>query len=627
MTITLYDGDCVMDWKYLFFIIGCAFIAPGLYAKKAKAVIKLKPIEIIGKRKDKSPNKYHVSGRDLNPVQGVAGIENEVPGIDVRRSGGPGQRTVVSIRGLPSQGTTVNLEGVPINFPYFGGADVSQLALPKLGGVDVRTGGMAGLRGQGYGSIDVLLPRIRPGTFRAGVVGGSLGFGMMDAQAAFQAGALKVQPMAVFRYCDGDFDFTDTNGNERERTNNNTMAGEGAVKLVINAHKNNWITVIDGFADTRGVAGPEQFPSKTAGQKDQRLFIVEHIKGKLTGKFRHNSSLYIRYSGFAYEDPAPPMGPKVDTGLKTLTIAGHTKAGIRIKGFRPFVDVGAKLIQGWTRMAQKQVDDTPQRATVFEVTGLEYRQRYVNARAGMRADWTQGVGFTALPAGILVIKPIKQIGLFGSASRFFRVPSFDELYFNAYFVRGNPSLKPEVGWRFSGGVMVRAPHLKVQADYFYVIADRLVMFLPISAYTIQAENTKGATSRGVEIMASVKFPHFQATTGYTWTRARFNASGKALPYVPEHSVFVNLRGKTRYFSGYIGIKWKSGFFMDSFEDLHEKAHPDVYAGVGLRVGGIFKISVFGNNLLDKRDWVDAFQDPLPGRQVFLSLTITNGGSE
>ena len=634
MTITLYDGDCVMDWKGLFFIACCVLTTQSVYAKnhakndtkKNNHQIKLKTIEVIGKRRENKPGKHHVSGKKLNPVQGVAGIENEVPGVDVRKSGGPGQRTVVSMRGLPAQGTRVNFEGVPVNFPYFGGADVSQLALPALGGVDVRTGGMVGLRGQGYGSIDVSLPAVRPGKFRVGATGGALGFGMMDARAAFQAGPVKIEPMAVFRYCDGDFGFTDTNGNARQRTHNSSMAGEGAIKLVTRARENKFVTVIDGFADRRDIAGPEQFPSTTAIQHNQRFFISEHIKGRTAGRFRHDTGFYIRYFGFAYEDDKPPMGPKMDTGLKTLTIAGNTTHSIRIRGFKPFIGAGVSMTRGWTRRAQRQGDDTPGRTTVFGVTGLEYRHKYVEARAGVRADWTQGCGFTALPAGVVVVKPVKYLNLFGSASGLFRVPSFDELYFNAYFVRGNPSLKPETGWRFSGGFIVRVPHVRIRAEYFHVLADRLIMFLPQSAYTIRAENTQGAVSKGVAATVRMKFRHFQAITGYTWTDTAFNSSQKSLPYVPVHKVFMTFRGKIRWFSGYVGVKWQSGFFMDAFENLREEARWNLYAGLGLRVGKIFRISVFGNNLLDKRDGVDAFQNPLPGRQVFLSLTVTNGGT-
>jgi len=318
------------------------------------------------------------------------------------------------------------------------------------------------------------------------------------------------------------------------------------------------------------------------------------------------------------------MGPKVNTDLKTLTIAGSTTHSIRIKGFKPFVGVGMKVVRGWTDRPQQQIDNRPQRATVFGLTGLKYRQRYVEVSAGIRGDWTQGAGFHAIPAATIVIKPIKYLYFEGTASRFFRVPSFDELYFNAYFVRGNPLLQSEIGWRFSAGLVVKTTHFRFRSDWFHVIADRLIMFLPTSAYTIQAQNTAGATSGGVEASVRLKFSHFRAITGYTWTRARFKASGKALPYVPQHKVFAVLRGKIRHFSTYIGVKWQSGFFMDAFEDLHEEARWNLYAGVRIRIKKMIQVSIFGNNLLDKRDAVDAFQQPLPGRQVFLSLSITGG---
>lgn len=614
-----------MDWKSMLFAMCCVSLTQPLYAKTKGDEIRLKPIEVIGKRKKHNPEKHHVRGKDLNPVQGVADIENHVPGIDVRKSGGPGQRTVVSMQGLPAQGTQVNLEGVPVNFPYFGGADVSQMALPVLGGVDVTSGGMAVMHGQGYGRVDVSLPRMRPGQFRLDVTGGSLGFGMLDAQSAFRTGGVTIQPMAVFRYCDGAFTFVDTNGNERERRHNASAAGEGALRVATRAHHNKWVTVVDGFADRRDVAGPEQFPSNTALQHDRRFLIVQHIKGRVAGRFRHDTSIYVRYSGFTYQDSKPPMGPKMDTHLETLSLAGHTTHSIRIKGLRPFIGTGFGFIQGWTKRAYKQVRDTPRRVNVSGTAGLGYLHRYVHVKAGLHVDWTQGIGVTMLPAGMLVLKPLRQLHFYGTAGRFFRVPSFDELYFNAYFVRGNPDLKPESGWRFTGGVVVKVPHIRVQAGYFHVLASGLILFLPRSAYSIQAQNTKGARSRGVEALLRVHVPYVRLVSGYTWTSAVFKSSGKSLPYVPRHVVFATLKAASRYIRGYLGFRWQSGFFMDDYENLHEEARWDLYAGASLRIGNFVRISVYGNNLLGKRDSVDSFQNPLPGREVFFSLTVTSGG--
>ena len=81
----------------------------------------------------------------------LADLLEETEGVFVRRFGGPGDRSEVSIRGSGSNQVVVTLDGVRANSVLTGGLDLSRVCLPLLERVEITRG--AGTTQEGSGAI------------------------------------------------------------------------------------------------------------------------------------------------------------------------------------------------------------------------------------------------------------------------------------------------------------------------------------------------------------------------------------------------------------------------------------------------------------------------------------------
>jgi vitamin B12 transporter len=103
----------------------------------------------------------------------LADVLRQVPAIDVQRSGSPGKLTDVRLRGADPRHTLVLFDGIPLNGPWLGTFDFSDLTDPGVRRVEVLGGPASALYGSGaVGGVIQLLTRVegeaeRPGRIRA----------------------------------------------------------------------------------------------------------------------------------------------------------------------------------------------------------------------------------------------------------------------------------------------------------------------------------------------------------------------------------------------------------------------------------------------------------------------------
>ena len=142
---------------------------------------------------------------------------------------------------------------------------------------------------------------------------------------------------------------------------------------------------------------------------------------------------------------------------------------------------------------------------------------------------------------------------------------------------------------------------------------------------IEAQNTSGIVSKGVEASLRLNYRPIGFIGTYTFTRAGFK-SGLKVPYQPEHvvsgTVTFNIR---KLISLSIGASWQSSFFMDQYEGLKQGCRTDLFASLNFYMTHNIILKVWGSNLLNQEAWVDVFQNPLPGRVIFGSLVFNYEG--
>jgi outer membrane cobalamin receptor len=597
---------------------------------QAQEVVEVPAVEVEGTfettpvRPESSASDRVTEPSDLDAPTGPLRAATQAPSVQVRESGGVGQSAALGIRGADPQGTLATLDGIPLNSPFMGGADLSGLSLAPLESLNVLRGGYSALRGSDAvgGVLDARTPSplLEPAT-RASLMVGSFGTARMKASHAGPAGPVGLLVSAGLLHSSGEYPFVDSNGVVRTREHNAARAVESLVRVEIPLDHGHLLDVLaEGFYDDRQIAGLEQFPSLTARQRDDRFLARIAWNGPpLFGTDGETTaSLYVRRLGFRYRDDAPPLGPRIATSLVTWGLG--LDAGVEGRVHR-FVSVSAALAGTWDEGAVERLSSgpmNPSRGTIAGVVGARIGPESGAWELGTvtRLEGARGFGFRVVPRGSVSGRPLEWLRLFASVSRGFRLPTFEELHFQAGFVQGNPDLDPEDALTWDAGLAVGpGDSWEIRAAYFENRVRNLIMFLPRSAFVVRAENSGAAILRGVETSGGVKWRWLHARASYTFLDARFD-SGSRMPQRPRHTVAGEAGVELGPFRAAVIPRWQSSFHLDRYESRTEEARLMLDARLELAPHPSVTLALDLHNLLDKRDAVDFLQYPLPGRAVF-----------
>ncbi|MBI2342175.1 MAG: TonB-dependent receptor [Deltaproteobacteria bacterium] len=164
---------------------------------------------------------------------------------------------------------------------------------------------------------------------------------------------------------------------------------------------------------------------------------------------------------------------------------------------------------------------------------------------------------TSMKAG-LALKPLAWLAFKGNIENSFRYPNFNELYFpDQGYIRGNTGLQKEEALNFDAGFNVKINSgekeiIFIEASYFKNKIKNQIIWVPISATTIEPVNTYDVEADGIETSANINPIDFVgASANYTWLRAHFKSNGLQLPGRPAHKVNARL-DLSRNFTKWIG---------------------------------------------------------------------------
>ncbi len=603
---------------------------PGL----AQEVIEVPAIEVeaVAPRTDTPSEDRATVVTDPAGLDAPTGPARELlfaPSVAIREAGGIGHTVSLQVRGADPASTLAALEGVPLNSPFLGGADLSGLALLPLESLTLVRGGQSAAWGSDAvgGVLEARLPSPtdNPGS-RLSWTLGSFGTVRMKVAHAERAEALAGLVALGLLSSAGDFPFTDTNGRRRTRSHNAASALDALAKAEATwaQGRHRAVLLIEGYRDDREIPGLEQFPSQTARQGDSRLLVSARWEGPplVASEGRTGVHLYVRRLGFAFEDEAPPMGPAVKARLVAWEVSGEGLGEEALsRAWRFPWSIRVTHTRGQVERAE-QPFRAPTRSLVACRAGAAWDQTPFRIEAAARIEWDEGFGVTVLPRADVRVTPWPFLSVFASAARSFRLPNFEELYFNAGFVQGNPGLRPEDALTWDAGVAIsHKKTARLQAAYFENRVANLILFLPRSAFLIRAENSGSARFRGVEVEGSLRLGPVGLRAAYTYLDARL-AGGLAMPHRPRHTVAGDLGLDLHEVRIAVRGRGQTAMFMDRYESLREEGRLFVDARIEWSPTPKVALALDAHNLLDKRDAVDSLQSPLPGRAFYASLWVS-----
>jgi outer membrane cobalamin receptor len=325
---------------------------------------------------------------------------------------------------------------------------------------------------------------------------------------------------------------------------------------------------------------------------------------------------FARLEGWRFEDPeafadAPRTFTQDDTVIGARTALTWGGLQIAAEGRREAADTTPELGAGRAEARLGAAGVAAYTLRPWERLSVQGALR-VDGRQGRDAVWIPKVGLT--------VEPLDRLWLRANGGRTFRDPSFDELYFEGPGVRGDPDLGPEDGWAADVGAQWRpARWFDAEVAAFTQRYERLILFVPVNAFQTRARGDFGATVQGVEARLGLRWGRMDAALRQDLTRHQFaDAPHDPLPLRPTQRGQLALSYRTGAARVFSRLDWRSAVTADRFGERTLPAYSVLDVGVEGPLGAGFALSGTVHNALDASA-VDAVQQPLPGRGVYLRL--------
>ena len=560
----------------------------------------------------------------------------DVTGVHPRRTS-YGQTAFATIRGSSTRQVHVEWEGLELSPPFGPGFDFGGSTLLGFDEVIVWRGPAATFRGSGAvaGALEFRTRHLqKPGTrFVGSALGGSFGTLAGSADLAVASEDVSTRVAVAGRRSDGAFPFEDDQGDVALRVNNaharRALFGSSEVRRGRTTIRGT--AIVDG--GQRGTPGQSEFQNRftRATLEDDRQVGLLRVERRNAVRLADSPVDGFAVGGvqrknLVYTNPEPFLGGEpITEDADSLAIAAKTGA----TGWFERSVIRAEVDGRSESWRDTRVDVMRASAGV----GASYEHTIVDGRwllfGSGRAELVEGVAPQALPAVGSRWTLSDALSLSVNAGRTFRAPDLDELYLRTETLSGNSELEPERAWVGDATISWRAEHVGARVTGFTQQVDEAILFLPVSAYRIEATNIAGTAAYGAEVSGRVEVGKATADAGYTATHATFRGTGDPVPLQPAHRGFLRLAGDASLpddhpwrvapdVSVWTRADARSRIHLDTFGNQSARGY--VFWDVGVTFGGpSWDFTLHGRNLLDDAGAVDALQQPLPGRSFWASF--------
>lgn len=555
------------------------------------------------------------------------------------KSYGHGSLATSSFRGAAAEHTAVLWKGFNLQSPLYGQVDLSLINTDAAENVSIQYGGNGALFGSGAvgGSIQLQSSSHYNSGLHAsaGLQVGS--YDHLRKQAGISYGSKKWYTTAKWFQFDiaNDFEFVNAYlpGKPDVKQKNAHVAQQGFLnehyfrltdKQELNL--NFWYH----YANT-------QIPPAMSVQQYNGFQLDENYRATVEWKMQQRNVTWMART--AYFDQRVDYIDPVDTALggnsRALSSISEVESRIKLhdKHFlniginNTYVDAYSKNYKGWfdqNRIAlfasYKMQEVIRNVTTTISIREEKVADRYAPVMPSFGAEWNITTG----------------VKVFGSISRSYRVPTFNE----KYWVTGvNRNLRPETGWGQELSFAVVKPIMKSVLDVTITGFSRRIkdwiVWLPSGGIEWSPQNIKKVWSRGLEGEIGLKIPfnrwqlRYHGTFNYivsTNTETGFTNDGaldKQLIYVPRvthqqqvMAVFGSYH--IGYLNSYTGLRYTT---TDNSQWLNDYTLGTLVAGKQFTWKTYALVLTGQVNNLFGVTYQAVADRPMPGRNYLATITI------
>jgi vitamin B12 transporter len=482
-------------------------------------------------------------------LQTLPDLLQQVPGLNVVQSGGPGGQTSVFMRGTNSNHTKVLVDGIDVSDPSnpTGAFDFSQFLTPDIERVEVLRGPQSGLYGSDAigGVINVITKSglgpaqvnasTEAGSFDTfnqaiGVSGSLQQFHYAANVDHFHSGETPVTPSYVLapgerRIDDYDDDVTASTKLGYDITDDLDLG------LVARYTRTHLRFTGDDFVDFY----PLIFPDSSQSENDARQIYTRASAHWAAFSGAFEETLGVAYSNLKSSDFSPD-DPRSD--LAGNRIKADWQGSIRLAADEKLI-IGAEHQRDQISLpisASTDIDSGYAElqsgfgASFFNTASVRYDD---NDRFGGKAT------FRLAPTYLIEDSGTKFKASIGSG---FKAPTLDQLFqsFPSFDFFANPNLRPEssLGWDAGFEQGLAAQTLRFGVTYFHNIIKNLIT--DNADFTSYA-NIGRAVTDGVESFVAYRaLPNLGLRLDYTYTQATDEILHEELLRRPKHKADLNV---------------------------------------------------------------------------------------
>jgi len=613
----------------------------------------------------------------------VASVVESAAGTVVRRLGGLGDFSAVSIRGSSFRQVQIYLDGVPLNPDGSASVNLSELPLSAFSRVELYRGNAPpSFAAAPIGGVVNLVSGDHE------VSSGAVTYGQYDtarlSAVTTQRGALREQPSEVLAMAEvfttqGDFGYYTDNGTIYNTFDDARLTRSDNDKSQLSTY-GRWrlggerlrLTVADAFlARQEGLPGQVNVPAEDVRLDTTRNITTAQLEG--SGAVRWSGRFWRQDRLEAYDDRDGQIGvgAQLQEGrYQTNGILGHAAMAV-LPWLLPAATVTARQDRYvLTDLMLEAVEDPRLRYTLGGSLSADawladeriklspvLQLSFLNNRllgdvpfgdTAIAPDGEDTI-FAADPRMGVLAHPLPWLVVKGNVGSYLRPPDFTELFGDRGGVIGNTDLVPEEGWQWDAGLRLEVPENPVvlgslDAAYFWGHAENQILFVQNSQRTSVPVNFGETRTDGVELAVTADVLGWLDTqTTATWTRSENRTDsddvrGNQLPRTPQWELY---QGSSLHWGEWVRLGHTFSYTAGNYWDATNffLAAPRSIHGAFLRLG-TGRLSAEGSVLnltdstvvaMDRNPLSDADDTPilqpltdftgfpLPGRTWLLTL--------
>lgn len=537
------------------------------------------------------------------------------------KQNGYGMVSSASFRGTSAQQTAVVWNGININSQLTGQTDFNTVMAQNLDAITVRSGG--GSTQYGTGAIGGSVHLNQNLVFDQPLVNRlSLGYGSFDTQSIFYTTAWGSEKSSItiglgHLSSANDYKYLDTNRSNENGAfaNQNLDIAFGTLLSTSNLLK----LYHNTFLGDRDFSGTLTAPSNDNYQDLNTRSLLEWTHFK-TNRVQRVKAAYLseRYRYYANKERDEFSFGKSGSFLLNYDYLYHRK-NWKLNGIIEANTVNAEgssiLKEDRNRLAGiLLISHSPSDTFSY---GIDVRKDWVSDfespfvfSVDMKYDLTETYAVNL------------------NASKNFRIPTFNDLYWEGAGAGGNSELLPETSLQGEIGQTLKNKDYSLSLTGFFISTSDLIQWRPDIAGNWSPVNIKDVTQYGLEFETDIHRNfgkhYLQWKNSYAFTKAIDNESKKQLIYVPYHKFITNLSYTHGRWGSFLQGLYNGEVYTTT--DNNQNLEDYLVMNLGLTYslpelkGITIETKLTLNNLWNENYQNVAFR-PMPNRNIHLNLNF------